>query len=88
MDRKVMCIIICLMIGMGAALNIVGQALASEGTYPPSKPRKDEMERMAKASLWCINLSYLMGAIALLLILCCLCCRDVSFGKSGKDDYD
>jgi len=81
-----MCIVICVMIGLGGALNIVGQALAYEKLYPPKTPGKQEMERMAKASLWCVNLSYLMGAVALLLILCCLCCRDVTFGKHGKDD--
>ena len=82
-----MCIVICVMIGLGAAINIVGQALAYEGKYPPSKPGPNEMQRMAKASEWCINLSYLMGAISLLLILCCLCCNGVSFGKATKDEY-
>lgn len=83
-----MCIVICVMIGLGAALNVAGQALDYEGKYHPSKAKADELVKMKKASLWCINLSYLMGGVALLLILCCLCCRDVAFGKGGKDDYE
>ena len=86
-----MCMVICVMIGLGAVLNIVGQALDQELVIktkgqPPSTPK--EM-RLLRGSQWCINLSYLMGAVALLLILCCLCCRDVDFGHGEKhDDYE
>lgn len=88
MDRKIMCIVICVMIGLGAALFIVGQALDVESKKVlDTKAKPEEKERMQAAAKWCVNLSYLMGSVALLLTLCCMCCRDVSFGK-GKDDYD
>lgn len=91
MDRKCMCIAICVMIVVGAALNICGQALDQELKIAQQAkvPNVKKMEELTRGSMWCINLSYLMGAVSLLLILCCLCCRDVDFGgKGSKDDYE
>lgn len=91
MDRKMMCISICVMICLGAALYVTAQALISRVGGDPTdvakhKGREADMLRAAK---WCEQLAYLMGAVALLLILCCLCCRDVEFGgRHIKDDYD
>lgn len=91
MDRKMMCISICVMICLGAALYVTAQALQSrlnmdEAAVTKHKGRKAEMK---SAIRWCTELAYLMGAVALLLILCCLCCRDVEFGgRHIKDDYD
>lgn len=88
MDRKMMCISICVMICLGAALYVTAQALISRaGAHPSDK--KDRDTDMLRAAKWCEQLAYLMGAVALLLILCCLCCRDVEFGgRHAKDDYD
>ena len=86
-----MCIAICVMISLGAALYITAQALQSRLTYDEAdvikhKGRKADMKR---AIMWCTQLAYLMGAVALLLILSCMCCRDVEFGSHhAKDDYD
>jgi hypothetical protein len=91
MDRKMMCISICVMICLGAALYVTAQAIQTRLDADPTdvakhKGRKDEMRRAIR---WCTQLAYLMGAVALLLILCCLCCRDVEFGgRHIKDDYD
>jgi hypothetical protein len=90
-----MCIAICVMISVGAALYITAQALESriihdetqKSKNPASDQRRDS--KMRRAAVWCTQLAYLMGAVALLLILSCMCCRDVEFGSHhAKDDYD
>lgn len=87
MDRKMMCISICILIVLGAVLYIVAQALESRDMKHPGSKTHDLA--MRRAAIWCTQLSYLMGAVALLLILCCLCCRDVDFGSRHiKDDYE
>ena len=91
MDRKVMCIAICVMISLGAALYITAQALESRIVHDlrSKKPDQHRDSEMRRAAVWCTQLAYLMGAVALLLILSCLCCRDVEFGsRHAKDDYD
>lgn len=86
-----MCISICIMICLGAALFVTAHALQTRLDADPTdvakhKGRKAEMK---SAIRWCTELAYLMGAVALLLILCCLCCRDVDFsGHHIKDEYD
>lgn len=88
MDRKMMCISICVMICLGAVLYVTAQALESRMIAHPSD-KKDRDTDMRRAAVWCTQLAYLMGAVSLLLILCCLCCRDVDFGgRHIKDDYD
>lgn len=83
-----MCISICVMICLGAALYVTAQALESRSRADAPKDQK-RLADMRRAALWCTQLAYLMGAVALLLILCCLCCRDVEFGgRHIKDDYD
>ena len=91
MDRKMMCIAICIMICLGAALFITSQALKSRVAGDPDDVAKHKGRKMdmLRAAQWCEQLAYLMGAVALLLILCCLCCRDVEFGGQHiKDEYD
>lgn len=88
-----MCIAICVMISLGAALYITAQALESRSrhdeTQTSKKPNLRRDSEMARAAVWCTQLAYLMGAVALLLILSCLCCRDIEFGsRHAKDDYD
>ena len=86
-----MCISICILIVLGAVLYIVAQALNTRITYDGADIAKHKGRKadMIKAIMWCTQLSYLMGAVALLLILCCLCCRDVEFGSHHeKDDYE
>lgn len=83
-----MCISICVMICLGAALYVTAQALISRARAHHSD-KKDRDTDMHRAAVWCEQLAYLMGAVSLLLILCCLCCRDVDFGgRHIKDDYD
>ena len=87
MDRKMMCVFICILIVLGAVLYIVAQALESYEEH--HSPSKQQMDAKRRGAIWCTQLAYLMGAVALLLILCCLCCRDVDFGSRHiKDDYE
>lgn len=95
MDRKAICMVVCVMIAVGGVLNIVGQALEQELKIKQDKNAKvpitqDQMDRLIRGSQWCLNLSYLIGAVTLLLILCCLCCKGVSFGGSSgsASDYE
>jgi hypothetical protein len=94
MDRKSMCICICVMIALGAALFVAGQALDTEIqiTLPknPTMPSK-ELLAMQRSAGWCLNLAKLLGVVSFLLILCCLCCKDVAFngaGRSSRSGYE
>lgn len=85
MDRKTMCMCICVMIALGAVLNVVGQGLDQDRVIREQKEAAAKTSltksdiRVMRAAAWCKNLSYLMGAVALLLILCCQCCQGVTF---------
>ena len=88
-----MCMCICILIGLGAALYIASLGLVMDqpvDTKKPLPPSGVEAKRIQRAAVWCDGLAKLMGVVALLLILCCLCCKDVSFaGKSSsRSDYD
>jgi hypothetical protein len=82
MHRKAMCTCICVMIALGAALYIAGQALEQE-LKVGKKWTIRQQEELARGSMWCINLSKLFGVVAFLLILCCQCCRGVDFEGAG-----
>lgn len=84
-----MCSAICVLIVVGAVLFVCAQGMQTKlGPDPDVKkaPGADETQRLAMGIMWCMNLSYLCGALAILLILCCLCCRDVEF-KGAKGAY-
>lgn len=92
MDRKCMCIAICVLISVGAALFICGQAINSRlvGDDPNVKPvaKAGKAARMQRAVAWCMQLAQLMAVVAFLLILCCLCCKDVAFKGAGRSGYE
>ena len=89
MDRKCMCIAVCVLIAAGSALFIVAAGIQTKlAPNPDDKkpPSAKERATLARTVAWCTQLSQLFGVVALLLILCCLCCQGVAF--KGKDSYD
>lgn len=84
MDRKCMCMSICVMIALGAAFFVCGQAMTTRlANNPDDKkpPSASKRARLQRATMWCMELAKLMAVVSFLLILCCLCCKDVSFAS-------
>lgn len=67
-------IAICILLCVGSALFICGQAIVSKLMAGAPKDKKKAAE-MRRGATWCINLSYLMAVLSFLLILACGCCR-------------
>lgn len=76
MDRKAMCVAICVLIVLSALLWVLYLALGEAAGQNPADKKHVKLQR---AAVWCKELALGFAVVSFLLVLCCHCCKGVEF---------